>query len=49
MVSLMIVMINECPDLRFKVSRKEVVFQQDAVFQDLVPSSPQADKRCVQR
>ena len=37
-VSLMIVMINECLDLRFEVCREEVVLQQDAVFQGLMPS-----------
>ena len=34
----MIVMIDECVDLRFEVCREEVVVQQDAVFQGLVPS-----------
>ena len=38
MVSLVIVMINESPDLRFQVCREEVVFQQDAVLQGLMPS-----------
>jgi hypothetical protein len=33
-----IVMIDECLDLRFQVCREEVVFQQDAVLQGLVPS-----------
>ena len=37
-VSLMIVMIDECVDLRFEVCWKKVVLQQDAVFQGLVPS-----------
>ena len=37
-VSLMVVMINECLDLRFEVCREEVVVQQDAVFQGLMPS-----------
>ena len=36
-VSLMIVMINECLDLRFQVCREEVIFQQDAVLQGLMP------------
>jgi hypothetical protein len=30
-VSLMIVTINECLDLRFEVCREEVVVQQDSV------------------
>ena len=33
----MIVMIDERFDLRLKVCREGVVFQQDAVFQGLVP------------
>ena len=33
----MIVMIDERFDLRFHICREEVVFQQDAVFQGLVP------------
>ena len=37
MVSPMIVMIDERFDLRLKVCREDVVFQQDAVFQGLVP------------
>ena len=35
---LMIVMIDERLDLRFKVCREEVVLQQDAVLQGLMPS-----------
>ena len=34
----MIVMIDERFDLRFHICREEVVFQQDAVFQGLMPS-----------
>jgi hypothetical protein len=34
----MIVMIDECLDLRFQICREEVVVQQDAVFQGLMPS-----------
>ena len=37
-VSLMIVMIDECLDLRFQVCWEEVVLQQDAVLQCLMPS-----------
>ena len=37
-VALMIVMIDERLDLRFQVCREEVVLQQDAVFQGLMPS-----------
>ena len=37
-VSLMIVMINECLELRVEVCREEVVVQQDSVFQGLMPS-----------
>jgi hypothetical protein len=36
-VSVMIVMIDECFDLYLKVCWKEVVFQQDAVLQRLMP------------
>ena len=38
MITPMIVMIDECLNLRFQVCRKEVVFQQDTVLQDLMPS-----------
>jgi len=38
MVSLMIIMIDEGLDLRFKACWEEVVIQQDAVFQYLMPS-----------
>jgi len=34
----MIIMIDECLDLRFKVCWEEVVLQQDPVFQCLMPS-----------
>ena len=34
----MIVMIDECFDLSLQVCREEVVLQQDAVFQGLMPS-----------
>jgi hypothetical protein len=37
-VSSMIVMIDECRDLGFKVFLGEVVFQEDAVLQRLVPA-----------
>ena len=37
-VSPMIVMIDECLDLRFQICREEVVVQQNAVFQGLMPS-----------
>jgi len=37
-VSSVIVMINERFDLCFEARREEVVLQQDAVFQGLVPS-----------
>ena len=37
-ITPMIVMIDECLDLRFQVCREEVVFQQDTVLQGLVPS-----------
>ena len=36
-VSLMIVMIDECLNLRFQVCWEEVVFQQDPVLQGLMP------------
>lgn len=36
-VSAMIVMLNESRDLGFEVFQEEVVFQQDAVLQRLVP------------
>jgi hypothetical protein len=38
MVSPMVVMIHERLDLRFEVCREEVVFQQDAIFQGLMPA-----------
>ena len=37
-VSAMIVMLDEVRDLGFEVFQKEVVFQQDAVLQRLVPA-----------
>ena len=37
-VSTMVVMIDECRDLRFEVFREVVVFEQDAIFQRLVPA-----------
>ncbi len=37
-VTLMVVVIDEGLDLRLKIARQEVVFQQDAVLQGLVPS-----------
>ena len=38
MVAPVIVVIDEGTDLRFKSTRQEVVFEQDAVLQRLVPS-----------
>ena len=38
MIAMMIVMIDESLDLRLKVRREEVIFQQDAVLQCLMPS-----------
>ena len=37
-VTLMIVLANEGSDVRFEVTGQEVVLQQDAVFQRLMPS-----------
>jgi hypothetical protein len=37
-VALVVVVTDERIDLRFEVSRQEVVFQQDAVLQRLVPA-----------
>ena len=37
-VSLMVVVIDEGFNLRFEISRQEVVLQQDSVLQCLVPS-----------
>ena len=37
-ISLVIVKIDEGLDLRFQICREEVVLQQDAVFQGLMPS-----------
>jgi len=38
MVSLMIVVIDEGRDLGFEIARQEVVFQQDAILQSLMPT-----------
>ena len=38
MVALVVVVIDEGFDLRFKITGQEVVFEQDAVFQGLMPS-----------
>ena len=38
MASPVVGMVDECPDLGFKVFRKEVIFEQDPVFQRLVPA-----------
>ena len=38
MVTLVVVVIDEGFDLCFEIARQEVVFQQDAVLQGLVPS-----------
>src|SRR3546814_8553425 len=37
-VALVVVVLNEGLDLGLKVTRQEVVLQQDAVFQSLVPA-----------
>ena len=37
MITLVIVMIDEGFDLGFEITGQEIVFQQDAVFQGLVP------------
>ena len=37
-ITLVIIVINKSLDLDLEVFRKEVVFQQDAVFQGLMPS-----------
>ena len=37
-IALVVVMIHEGFNAGFKVTREEVVFQQDAVFQGLMPS-----------
>ena len=36
--ALMIVVADERVDLRFEVARQEVVFEQDAIFERLVPA-----------
>ena len=38
MVALVIIVLNEGLDLGFEVTRQEVVFEQDAVFEGLVPA-----------
>ena len=38
MVTLIVVVIDEGFDLRFQITRQEIVFQQDPVLQGLVPS-----------
>ena len=38
MVALVVVVIDEGFDLRFEITGQEVVFEQDAVFQGLMPS-----------
>ena len=38
MISLVIVVIHEGFDMSFKITRQEVVFKQDAVFQGLMPA-----------
>lgn len=35
---MMVVMLNEGFDLAFQVARQEVVFEQDAIFERLVPA-----------
>ncbi len=37
-VSAVIIMVDEGLDLGFKIARQEVVFEQDAVFEGLVPA-----------
>lgn len=37
-VAMMVVMLNEGFDLAFQVARQEVVFEQDAIFERLVPA-----------
>ena len=38
MKALVVVMLDEGPDLRFEIAGQEVVFQQDAVLHGLVPA-----------
>ena len=38
MVTLVIIILQECPDLTFKVAGQIIVFQHDAVFHGLVPA-----------
>ncbi len=38
MIALMVVVFDERLDLRFQITGKEVVLQQDAVLQGLVPA-----------
>ena len=37
-VTLVIIILHECPDLTFKVAGQIIVFQKDAVFHGLVPA-----------
>ena len=37
MVALVVIMVDKGLDLGFKIARQEVVFQQDAVLQSLMP------------
>lgn len=37
-VPLVVVIIDECPDLAFEIAGKVIVFQQDAVFHRLMPT-----------
>ena len=49
MVALMVVVSDEGCDVRFEITWQEVVLQQDAVLECLMPSSPLAGRRCKQR
>ena len=50
MIPLVIVVVDEGFDLSFKVNGQEVVFQQDAVLQGLMPSFDLAlDLRVIRR
>ena len=48
-VAAVIVVADELIDLRFEIARQIVVLQQDAVLEGLVPASPLAGGRCLQR
>ena len=37
-VTLVIIILHECPDLTFKVAGQIIVFQKDGVFHGLVPA-----------